>query len=309
MSGPITETQEFPHVRYLSARGHGIACLLHNQEASGIPVVFIHGMTASVRFWEAAMYEPIRRDHPWYSLSLPYHHPSTFPENAVMDEYILADLMEECFQQLLPDGRDFILVGYSLGAFAALNYAAKYPVRVASIISIGGMMNGKAKGLEGVLMNLSKGNFFRKSLFHLGWRIMALHPFFLKVAVFFYAADYRALWHYDCLDETLRNIFPDVKRHPVEKIRQFFRYLIGMNVMDEVRKLTMPVLVIAGEADPVIPYAHQLRCAEALPHSTFLSLPGTGHVAFGERPEVVRTAIVDWIKNSASTTSVPERRL
>lgn len=282
-------------IRFVQTGSHRLAYTGQNENAEGIPVVFIHGLTASLRFWDAAMYQHLREQHPWYSLSLPFHYPSTFTAGARLDEFMLAEMMDKCLHEMV-SGQKIILVGYSLGGFAALNYAAKYPARVHSVISIGGFMSGGAKGLEKVLMGLSKGRLIRKAIFHLGWRLMCLHPFFLKMAVLLYAADQRALLRYKYLDETIRNIFPDVRRHPVEKIRQLFRYLIDMNVLDEIAKIKMPVLVIAGEADPIIPYEHQRRCAEVLPNSQFLSLPGAGHVALGERPDVVEGAIVDWVK-------------
>ena len=178
----------------------------------------------------------------------------------------------------------------------ALNYAAKYPHRVKSVISIGGFANGRAKGLDGMLQFLSKGRIFRKALFHAGWATMRLHPLLLKGAVMLYAYDWRALLQYTALDETLALIYPDVKQHPVEAIRLLFRYLLGMNVMDEMHAITMPVLSIVGDRDPVIPYEHQVKYTEALPQGRLLCLSQTGHVALAERDQRVHEAMVNWLQ-------------
>lgn len=278
--------------------GHRIACLSYlNPTADLLPVVWVHGLTASLRFWEPAMYAPIRRRREWYSISLPFHHPSTFDGRANadgIDEHLLAELLRRPIDSVLPSGR-FHLVGYSLGAFSCLNYAAKFPERVASVISIGGFLSGRAKGLEGVLQFFAQGRFLRKSLFHLSWWVMQRHVSFLKVATLFYARKWKRMLRFPPLDPTLEAIFPDVRQHSVSGQRSLFRYLLEMNLLDETHNITCPVLVIAGEKDPIIPYAHQRECAAHFVNGQLVSLPGVGHVAFAEAPERFEEAVLNWL--------------
>ena len=142
---------------------------------------------------------------------------------------------------------------------------------------------------------LYPGQVARRALFHLSWRIMQSHPLFLKMAVCFYAHDVRALLRYTKLDPTLRLIYPDVRRHDIRAMRLLFRYLLDMNVMDEIHHIRMPVLVFAGERDPIIPYRHQREYALNLPNCRFCSIPGTGHVPFAERPEVFEETFINWL--------------
>lgn len=287
-----------PRLTFVELAGHHLATLSYpNPAASRLPVVWIHGLTASLRFWETAMYPELEAERAWYSVSLPLHHPSSYAGRFTadsLDEYLFADLVDAAITQVLPEGR-FHLVGYSLGGFACLNYAAKYPARVASVVSVGGFMTGRAKGLEGVLQFFSRGEFLRRTVFHLSWWVMKRHVFFLKLATIFYARRWRQLLRYPFLDPTLRDIFPDVRRHNVAGQRHMFRYMLDMNVWDEIDHITAPVLVIAGDRDPIIPYAHQRACAHRLPHAKFLSLPGVGHVAFAEAPEAFRNAVMGWL--------------
>ena len=287
-----------PQLSFTPVGRHRIASLTYaNEGADRLPVVWVHGLTASLRFWEPAMYAAVREQRQWYSISLPLHHPSTYDGEASadhLDEYLLAELLARPIHELLPTGR-FHLVGYSLGAFACLNYAAKHPARVASVVSIGGFMSGRAKGLEGVLQFFAQGHFLRKAIFHAGWWVMQRHVWFLKLATLFYARRWRRLLRFAPLDPTLRAIFPDVRRHSIAGQQSLFRYLLEMDLMDEVDQITTPVLVIAGEKDPIIPYAHQRTCADRLVNGEFLSLPGVGHVAFGEAPEVFEAAVLNWL--------------
>ena len=243
------------------------------------------------------MYPEVREQRSWYSISLPFHHPSTYagPYTAEsLNEQLLAELLARPIDELLPEGR-FHLVGYSLGAFACLNYAAKYPGRVASVISIGGFMRGRAKGLEGVLQFFARGHLLRKAVFYTSWWVMQQHVFFLKLATVFYARRWRQLLQYPLLDPTLRAIFPDVSRHSIAGQQAMFRYLLKMDLLDETDRIAAPTLFVAGERDPIIPYDHQRECARRLSNSQFVSLPGVGHVAFAEAPEAFRSSILSWL--------------
>lgn len=286
-------------LKFTEYQGHRIAIHAHEHPTADLqPVVWIHGLTGSVNFWEAAMYPEIKDQRSWYSISLPFHYPSAYSGRQggeALNENILAGLIESCINGLLPEGK-FHLVGYSVGGFAAMNYAAKFPGRVASIISVGGFMTGKAKGVEGVLQFFAKGTFLRKGLFHLAYRTLKLHPFCFKLATLAYARRWRSLLSYPELDPTIRNIFPDVKRHDIECQRVWFKYLLEMDLLDETRQIQHPVLVIAGDRDPVIPFRHQEKYAALLPNSRLLVLPGVGHVAFGEADEAFKQAVLGWLE-------------
>ncbi len=243
------------------------------------------------------MYPELKRRRSWYSISLPLHAPSTYSGQdlqAALNENLLADLLEGVLEQIVPAGR-FHLVGYSVGGFAAMNYAAKYPERVTSIVSIGGFLTGRARGIEGILQFFAKGTFFRKALFHGAYRTMQLHPSFFKLATLTYARQWRNLLQYEPLEPTIANIWPDVRHHSVEGQRAWFAYLLRMNLLDETQAIQHPTLVIAGEQDPIIPFHHQRKYATLLPNGRLRSLPGTGHVPFGEAPATFKMVLLDWL--------------
>lgn len=287
-----------PRLSFVEHAGHRLAVLSHdNPAADRPPIVWIHGLTASLRFWEPGMYAELRDGRSWYSISLPLHHPSTYAGNISVDEISearFAELVHRAVEASVPGG-EFHMVGYSLGAFACLNYAAKHPGRVRSVVSVGGFLTGRARGLEGVLQFFSKGTLLRRALFHGGWWIMQRHVVFLKLATIFYARRWGKLLSYPALDATLRAIFPDVQRHDIAGQRALFRYLLEMDLMDEVARIRVPTLVVAGNRDPIIPFAHQAAYAALLPNARLLELDGAGHVAFAEAPLAFRDALLDWL--------------
>jgi len=277
---------------------HRIACLAHeNADATRLPVVWIHGLTMSVRFWEAGMFESVERERSWYSVSLPLHYPSTFARpltDDTLNEDLFAELLFAAIEVLVPEG-EIHVVGHSIGGFAALNYAAKYPDRVASVVSIGGFMTGRARGLEGALQFLSAEKFARKALFHLTLRIFQTDYRFLKLAGVTYGWKRWKLLRSDLVDRTMRDVFPDFRRHPIEPLRAFCAYLLDMNLLDEIDKISQPVLMVVGEKDPIIPPDHQIECAGRLPRGELLLYPKVGHIAFAEVPEQFERDLVDWL--------------
>ena len=64
----------------------------------------------------------------------------------------------------------------------------------------------------------------------------------------------------------------------------------------------LPVLIIWGERDRIIPVDHAYRAADAIPHSTLHVLPGLGHFPQAEDPEAVAGLILDFM---AATTPRP----
>lgn len=244
------------------------------------------------------MYPELAVDRSWYSVSLPFHYPSTFSgkvTDEALDEHILAELFHRVVNEFLPSG-DFHLVGYSVGGFAAMNYAAKFPRRVLSVVSVGGFVAGRTFGLEGALEFIAQGNFLRKAAFHTGYWLLKRHRFFYKMATLSYARRWLYLLRYPDLDPTIRNVFPDVKHHPIAGQRAWGRFLLGMNLLDELDRIECPVLVIAGNRDPVIPYEHQKTYSELLPDATLVTLAGGGHVAFGEAAEAFETYLLSWFR-------------
>lgn len=267
-----------------------------------MPVFFIHGLTGSIQFWEAAMYDEVRANHSWYSLSLPFHYPSSYDgkyDEKALHEDKFAALLDGMIRHILPGGK-FILVGYSVGAFGALNYVAKYPTRVQSVVSVGGFMTGRAKGLEGVLQFFSEGRVLRKFLFWSSWKVLQSHVFFLRQAVKFYACKDKELQAYEPLKPTLQLMFSDVAQHDIEGMRAWFRYLLFMNLCDEIKDINCPVLAFAGSCDPIIPYQHQTEYAAALPNCRFVKLDGVGHVALAEAPEIFKRELVSWLTTDES---------
>jgi pimeloyl-ACP methyl ester carboxylesterase len=58
-------------------------------------------------------------------------------------------------------------------------------------------------------------------------------------------------------------------------------------------------LIVAGEADRIIPVQHSEVIAAELPAARLLRLPGVGHMALLEQPDVVNQALVELVTEVA----------
>ena len=60
-------------------------------------------------------------------------------------------------------------------------------------------------------------------------------------------------------------------------------------------EITVPTLLIAGERDVITPPEEMQAMAAAIPNSTFVKLPGAGHMANMEDSEAFNSALGDWL--------------
>ena len=83
----------------------------------------------------------------------------------------------------------------------------------------------------------------------------------------------------------------------------FYRDLAACNVFDvmaELGRITVPVLVICGEEDAMTPpkYAEYLRAH--LPHATLRMIAGAGHMVMRDQPAALNEAIGAWLASGSS---------
>lgn len=65
----------------------------------------------------------------------------------------------------------------------------------------------------------------------------------------------------------------------------------------DLNRITLPVLIIAGDADSAVPLSGLQRLARKLPNATFVALSGCGHFPMAEQPARFMTALEEFAEN------------
>ncbi len=266
---------------------HEIAYIAHNEQAAGTPLVFVHGLSMSVRFWELAMLPEIKEQLCWYSISLPLHVPSRYagsPGEADLSEAAFAKTLGETVRHLVGE-RPVRVVGHSVGAFSALAFALAYPQLCAGVMLIGGFAQGWAEGLAGGLRFIRNTGRVGERTFKAIWGLQQKSKWFMRQLVKQYAADREALVRYKAFQPTLDLVYPDVRAHDLDGQFNMVRHLLHLDVFDDAHRITCQVWVVAGSLDPVVSFAHQRQIAEYLPNAQLHVLEGAGHLGFAEREQ------------------------
>lgn len=103
---------------------------------SGIPVVLIHGIAASLHDWDVLASRLIGEGFETISLDLPGHGDSCKPDQ--LDLYHIENIFDSLAEwvRTLELSSPPILIGHSLGGYLSLEYALRYPERTRGLVLI-----------------------------------------------------------------------------------------------------------------------------------------------------------------------------
>ena len=108
--------------------------------SGGLPVVFVHSLAGNSTHW-AAQLAHLRRDRRAVALDLRGHGRSEPPKNG---DYTIAAMTGDIAAVADTLGLDkFVLVGHSMGGGVALAYAGAHPDRVAGLVLVDPIGDGK----------------------------------------------------------------------------------------------------------------------------------------------------------------------
>lgn len=229
-----------------------------------LPLVLLHGFCEDAFTWKNML--PGLAALPVLRVDLPGFGGSDLPFAAGMDGYadavcaVLNDLsIEHC-----------VLVGHSMGGYAALEFAEKYPERLSGFglfhshpwADTPERRENRLRGIE--MLQAGKRDLYVAQLFP-----------------GLFAADF-AKKHPEIVDELIR----DGRQQSAEGIISALEGMIGRKDHGEtLRAAACPVLFLLGEEDPIIPAGEGLKAAVLPGMADVHVLPGIGHMGMFEAPE------------------------
>ena len=88
----------------------------------------------------------------------------------------------------------------------------------------------------------------------------------------------------DVAPELIDRLVNEILKVPARVWRESFAGLLRYDGMGELARITVPVLLIWGDADELVERGMQEQLARRLPHATLLVYPGAGHTPRWEDP-------------------------
>ncbi|XP_030547903.1 uncharacterized hydrolase YugF-like isoform X1 [Rhodamnia argentea] len=177
--------------------------------------------------------------------------------------------------------KPMVLVGPSLGAAAAIDFAVNHSEAVEKLVLINGCVYEEGIG------HLAK---LPKSIAYAGVSLLKSTPLRLCANMLaFYGISLAT-----CCDWTnvgrLHCLLPWWKDASVSFMRSG-----GYNVLDQIKEVKQKVLIVYGEHDRIVTKKLQVRLHCELPSAIIRQVPECGHLLHVEKPNAIANLIVDFV--------------
>jgi pimeloyl-ACP methyl ester carboxylesterase len=241
--------------------------MYHIEHGTGRPVLVLHGAGVDHRETEAC-FEPafggvpgLLRIYP----DLPGMGRSPAPATSTCGDDVLAVLL--AFADEVTGGRDYLLVGHSLGGYYALAMAARRPSQVAGLALVCPLLPGIRDVPEHRVVT---GGDLGDDVFR---------GYFVRQTP-------------EMLARYERYVAPSaglVDRAAAERIGAHWE------LTTDAEPYPGPMLAVAGRLDSVVGYAATVDLVEEHPRATVALLDGAGHALPHEQPELLRALLAEWL--------------
>ena len=240
----------------------GGAQLHYDDEGEGQLVILLHGGTGTGAYdWEFQRAGLARK----YRLVIPdiRGHGRSSDPNWLLDLNIIGDDLLSLIDTL--GERPAAIVGFSIGATAALVLLCRKPELTRAFVAVGASLRGRPDSLDGI----TSGPWPKE--------LMALRH------------DHGGSEHWKRLRQRLGESW-------VEHLHLS---------PEDLSALSIPTLVVCGDRDRIEPPETALEIARSLPHGECLVLPRAGHFVTRDRPVEFQAALDAFLERSLSPARSP----
>lgn len=254
--------------------------------------LFIHGWSVGRLTWEPVI--------PWFAhlgrciaIDLPGHYPAqTPPTYRTLTQDELITMEAEAVAHICGD-RPVTLIGHSAGGLVALGIAARLPHLVKRIVAINSVVWGDFTGIVGTAQWLLRNGLY--NVFESLWNMTLMNTLTMMLGLSFFVYRQDAFW------TNLRawNICKDSSQwyplHSLSDLSVLLDLLDQCDIRSLVSSLSVPLLVVTGDHDPVVPPEQSYWLADHIPRAELRVFEHTGHIPQLEAPVTFRRVIGDWL--------------
>jgi pimeloyl-ACP methyl ester carboxylesterase len=238
------------------------------------PLVFLHGLGGGHAAWDRQVAHFTRRGYRCDAWDQP-----GYGETPSVEPYTLQTVTDALKRHL--DSDRVVLVGQSMGGFVAQEMYARFPDRISALVlaftspAFGGTGSEFARQFIAARIGpLDEG------------KTMAQVAKALMPSMRGTKSDPQGLAH---AERVMSAIPPETYRKAIQLLTTFDR-------RDQLEKVAVPALLVAGSDDKIAPPSVMQSMARRIPHAEFVLLEGCGHLGPMDQPQAFNGALENFLQ-------------
>lgn len=249
-------------LKYFNIESSKIACWVNSSNfgAHEQSLIFIHGSGGDYSAW-SHQYARLHKYYNILAIDLPGHGRSKGSGESDVENYCL--LVKKLLDSL--PLKNIILVGHSLGAAITLQFALNYPQKIEGIVTVGGGMK--------MPVNPSIFDFLKTN----PTESVEL------ICKFSVAKENRAKF--------MAPLIKSLTHTRIDVLQGDLLACDKLDLTEELRKISLKVLVICGVEDKMTPPEFSRQISEGISGAKLCLIEGAGHMVMMERPEEFNEAL------------------
>lgn len=258
-------------------------------------ILLLHGAGAdnALLSWSAVM-ERLSKRATVYAVDLPGYGKSESMESIPEEGFY--PYFHHCLEAIVDQLKlnRFVLVGYSMGGAIAIRYALEHPEQVCGLVPVSSWGLSEKFGLQGLsYWCVQHGNWSRNL-----YEKLAKSPSLLR----FYSQTFLFGRSNSCSPELLEQLQTLMQQETTQNALDFYwkSSITSKGTIpffaEELSKLKMPILLICGKRDPLLPRSHVERASRIITNSRIHVLPSCRHWCCKEQPELLYQALWAFVK-------------
>lgn len=258
----------------------GNLSLAYYRYGQGFPVLMIQGLGGRAADWASV---PNRLAGRFQAIT--FDNRGTGKSDKPDEEYSLEVMADEAIGILdAIDAPVAHVVGLSMGGMIAQLVAVRHPQRVKKLVLLSTSCGGPnvippaPDAVTALIPDLSQSP---EEITRRAMRVITAAGF--------------AAAHPELIEEIVKTAMSAVT--PQFAFARQMQAILASDRYAQLRDITMPTLVIHGDADPLVPYANGELLATRIPGARFHKLAGCGHLAMWEQPEALSAALMEFLSN------------
>lgn len=256
-------------------------------DASGVPVIFLHGVTDSLRSFDLLVPQLSERIHA-FAVTQRGHGDATRPENGYVSRDFANDLAK--FMDFV-GLESAVIVGHSMGSFNAQKFAIDYPERVSGLVLMGSFAT--CKDNQGVIEFVEG----------------AIRPLTDPIPREFAVEFQQSTFAKPIPPEFFETVVSESLKVPARVWKAAMEGMIITDHSDDLGKIKALTLLLWGEMDAYFSRDEQEKLLNKIADSKLVVYPEVGHTPHWEEPEKVAADILNFVENSISQKNIPTREL